>query len=142
MRLRLKSTVEVSYRAAEEDQLAFAALALSFPPSFFVFTDETSLDERARSRKKGWGLPGEKVVVRGYFVRGQRYSTVLSLNEEGVVAARTTAGTWTMRGFEDYIIEAVVSRDLTSFICAPIAPITFFLMLLRPTRNSCSHLWL
>lgn len=60
-----------------------------------VWLDEVSADKRNMSRRWGWCKRGRRGSVRGHFVRGQRYSTVALLHQDGMLDYKTVAGSFT-----------------------------------------------
>lgn len=44
-----------------------------YDPQQLVFIDESAIDRRTPHRKFGWALSGERVQMKGHFVRGGRY---------------------------------------------------------------------
>jgi len=67
-----------------------------------VWIDEVHTHRRNYFRRHGWGRRGERTRVRGYFVRGQRFSTMGIISMDGVIGHYTR-------------MDGIRSRDLVPF---------------------------
>lgn len=67
-----------------------------------VFLDEVSIDSRSAWRKRGYGMKGEKVVVRGVFQRSSRVSMLCFLGINGILESYMTDGTFSRKTFFEF----------------------------------------
>jgi len=68
-----------------------------------VFVDETSTDNRTNNRTYGYSLLGERCRQKGFFLRGNRYSTVAAIHESGVLATQTVLGSFDSDAFYAFV---------------------------------------
>jgi len=79
----------VSAAAMERNELLRATWQAEYgdiPADYFVWLDESSVDDRTNQRTHGWAVLGRACVRRATFIRGQRYSILPALTSDGIVA--------------------------------------------------------
>ena len=82
--------------------------------SEFVCVDETSKNEKAYARLRGWSLSGQPATLSDVFVRGDRYLLVAAITTKGYVATHVVPGS--LNSFEFYNF---IAEDVVSFILLP-----------------------
>ena len=83
--------------------------------SEFACVDETSKNERAYARLRGWSFFGQPATLSDVFVRGDRYSLVAAITIEGYIATRVVPGSLDSFEFYTFIAEDVVSFTLSLY---------------------------
>jgi transposase len=124
------SKKKVSSSAAERNELLRAmwqAEYAHYPAEYFVWLDESSVDDFTNLRTEGWAAFGRACVSRETFIRGQRYSVLPALTTDGIVALDIFEGSVNKERFISFIQNNVVCAasiclpcDLCSFEQAPI----------------------
>ena len=93
-----------------------------YQPHELVFVDESSFDRRTCIRWKAWGLRGERVFVKNYFLRGTRsvpaywllhlllivrarYSVLPALSLEGTMHVSVVEGSFNTAKFNTFVCE-------------------------------------
>jgi transposase len=79
----------VSKTAAERNELLRATWQAEYgdiPAEYFVWLDESSVDDRTNQRNNGWSDLGRACVCRATFIRGQQYSVLPALTVDGFIA--------------------------------------------------------
>jgi transposase len=77
-------------------------------PDYFVFVDESHVDEKTARRSKGWSLIGVPPVERSTFLRGVRHSILPALTTEGIVALEIFEGSVNKERFIQFLHDDVV----------------------------------
>ena len=77
-------------------------------PDYFVFIDESHIDQKTARRPKGWSLIGVPPVERSTFLRGTRHSILPALTTEGIVALEIFEGSVNKERFIRFLRENVV----------------------------------
>lgn len=78
------------------------------PMEYFLWLDESSVDNLTNYRQSGWSPMGQACVRRSLFLRGQRYSILPALTTEGIVAMDILEGSVTKEKFLNFIKEQLV----------------------------------
>jgi transposase len=79
------------------------------PREFFVWLDESSIDDSTNHRHNGWALTGLACVSREMFLRGHRYSILPALTVDGIVALDIVEGSINKDLFITFLKEQIVS---------------------------------
>lgn len=61
-------------------------------PDYFIFIDESHVDQKTTYHSKGWSLTGVPPVERSTFLRSVRHSILPALTTEGIVALEIFEG--------------------------------------------------
>ena len=61
-------------------------------PDYFVFIDESHVDQKTAHRSNGWSPVGVRSVERSTFLRGVRHSNLPALTTEGIVTLEIFEG--------------------------------------------------
>ena len=77
-------------------------------PDFFVFIDESAVDNRTVQRTSGWSLLGGRSVSRCAFFRGKRHSILPALSSDGIIALDIFEGSVNKEQFLQFLREQVV----------------------------------
>jgi len=80
-----------------------------------IFLDESAKDKRSLSRLYGYSLRNTPAQKKEVFVRGKRYTILLALTMEGLIAIDIFEGSCDKKKFVDFVLGQVVSN--TYFIC-------------------------
>ena len=56
------------------------------PMEYFVWLDESAVDDKTNQRTDGWSPLGRVCVRRDAFIRGQRFSILPALTVDGIIA--------------------------------------------------------
>ena len=78
---------------------------------YFVWLDESSVDDQTNQRCSGWSELGRACVRRATFVRGQRYSVLPALCSDGIIALDIFEGSVNKEKFINFVNDQLV-RDL------------------------------
>jgi len=85
-------------------------------PDMLIFTDEAACNTRTSAWTKGWSLVGRRCVQRRHFIRGQRFSILLILTLDGIVAYDIIPGSVNSERFVEFLCELVV-RFFLHLLC-------------------------
>jgi len=107
-----KKIKKVASEHNEDLQADFIAHMAQYLPKQFGFLDEVSKDERTAFRTRGRSCKGTRAVMKGIFIRGQRFSVEGLLYVEGMVASTVVEGSMTQVLFVEYLEFIVVCRKL------------------------------
>jgi hypothetical protein len=80
---------KVSKAVAERNELLQAAWQAEYgdiPAEYFVWLDETSVDDHTNQHTNRWAINGHACVRRATFIQGQQYSVLPTLTSEGYIA--------------------------------------------------------
>ena len=77
-------------------------------PEFFVFIDESAIDNRTVQRSGGWLLVGGRSVSCCTFLRGKRHSILPALSSDGIIALDIFEGSVNKERFLQFLCEQVV----------------------------------
>lgn len=77
-------------------------------PDYFVFIDESHIDQKTARRPNGWSLIGVPPVERSTFLRGVRHSILPALTTEGIVALEIFEGSVNKERFIKFLRDNVV----------------------------------
>ena len=80
------------------------------PAEYFVWLDESSVDNRTNQRTSGWEQVGFPCIRRELFIRGTRYSVLPALTYEGYIAMDVFEGSVNKEKFISFIQNDVVSH--------------------------------
>lgn len=80
----------------------------------FVTVDESSKNEHEIERRYGRAPLGQAPEFDAPFVRGVRYSLAAAMSTEGYVATRIVQGSFNSHAFFDFIVDDVVSTQLSN----------------------------
>lgn len=103
---------KISIAAAERNELLRAAWQCKYgdiPKEYFVWIDESSVDDTTNQRRYGWSRVGTACVHCAAFVRGQRYSILPALTVDGIVAHDIFEGSVNKDRFIRFVEEELVS---------------------------------
>jgi len=101
-----------SKAASERDELLRATWLAEyghFPKEYFVWIDESSIDNRTNQRPNGWAPFGRACVRRMSFICGQRFSILPALSVDGIIALDIFEGAVNKEKFIKFLHEQVVS---------------------------------
>jgi hypothetical protein len=101
----------VSKTAAERNELLRAtwqAMYGDIPAEYFVWLDESSVDNKTNQRNHGWADLGRACVRRATFIRGQRYSVLPALTSDGIIALDIFEGSVNKDRFMRFLNEDLV----------------------------------
>jgi transposase len=105
------SRKRVSAAAMERNELLRATWQAEYgdiPADYFVWLDESSVDDRTNQRTHGWAALGRACVRRATFIRGQRYSILPALTSDGIVALDIFEGSVNKDKFIRFLKEDLV----------------------------------
>ena len=101
----------VSKTAAERNELLRATWQAEYgdiPAEYFVWLDESSVDDKTNQRNHGWADLGRACVRRATFIRGQRYSVLPALTSDGIIALDIFEGSVNKDRFIRFLNEDLV----------------------------------
>ena len=113
------SNKQVSKVAAERNELLRATWVAAhghIPKEYFVFLDESSVDDLTGQRQKGWSQIGRACVRRATFLRGQRYSILPALTVDGLIALDIFEGSVNKEKFIHFISTELVCTDIICIV--------------------------
>lgn len=102
---------KVSKAALERNELLRATWQAEYgniPTEYFVWLDESSVDDHTNQRTRGWAASGRACVRRATFIRGQRYSVLPALTSEGYIALDIFEGSVNKERFVRFLEEQLV----------------------------------
>ena len=105
------SCKKVSPAALERNELLRATWIAAYgdiPREYFMWLDESSVDDLTNQRQYGWALLGRACVSRDTFIRGQRYSILPALTCDGIVALDIFEGSVNKERFIRFLREQIV----------------------------------
>ena len=105
---------QISKTAAERNELLRATWQAEYgdiPAEYFVWLDESSVDDKTNQRNQGWADLGRACVRRATFIRGQRYSVLPALTADGFIALDIFKGSVNKDQFTQFLNEEL-SVDL------------------------------
>jgi len=79
-----------------------------YTTDYFVWLDESSVDDHTNQRTQGWAALGRACVRRATFIRGQRYSILPALTSDGIVALDIFEGSVNKEKFIRFLKEDLV----------------------------------
>ena len=107
------SKKSLSRRAAERNErlrtLWEMEIAELDDPDYFVFIDESAVDNRTVQRSTGWSATGGRSASRCTFLRGKRHSILPALSSDGIIALNIFEGSVNKERFLQFLREEVVS---------------------------------
>jgi transposase len=101
----------ISKTAAERNELLRATWQAEYgdiPAEYFIWLDESSVDDRTNQRNRGWADLGRACVRRATFIRGQRYSILPALTADGFVALDIFEGSVNKDRFLQFLNNSLV----------------------------------
>lgn len=123
---------KIAKKAAERNELLRATWQAQYgdiPAEFFVWLDESSVDDKTNQRTEGWSGIGRACVRRATFIRGQRWSVLPAFSHEGIIALDLFEGSVNKERFLHFL-----NKDL---VCYVHLVISFFVLMLS-FRHRCS----
>jgi len=78
------------------------------PVDYFVWLDESSIDDHMNQRTHGWAALGHACVCRAAFIRGQHYSILPALTSDGIIALDIFEGSINKEKFIRFLKEDLV----------------------------------
>jgi hypothetical protein len=109
----------ISKTAAERNELLRATWQAAYgdiPAEYFVWLDESSVDDKTNQRTRGWAELGRACVRRATFIRGQRYSVLPALTSDGIVALDIFEGSVNKERFIQFLTDELVHH----IVCTPL----------------------
>ena len=123
----------VSRKALEGDRIVRACweaeTAQYVDPDYFVFIDESHIDQKTAQRQHGWAPVGLPLVERSTFLKGVRHSILPALSSDGIIALDIFEGSVNKEKFIKFLRDQVVSSWI------PCSCIHSFLMLSTRLHN-------
>ncbi|KAF7341824.1 Transposase domain-containing protein [Mycena sanguinolenta] len=107
----------VTREAVERDEMLRAtwqAVHGDIPMEYFVWLDESSVDNRTHQRTSGWAGIGRACVRRETFIRGQRFSMLPALSCDGIIALDIFEGSVNKERFLGFL-EKELAPKLTPY---------------------------
>ena len=104
----------VAKTAAERNELLRATWQAEYgdiPAEYFVWLDESSVDDKTNQRAAGWAQLGRACVRRATFIRGQRYSVLPALSADGIIALDIFEGSVNKERFLQFLNSELVRCD-------------------------------
>jgi len=101
----------VSTEAAERNEILRATWKAAhgdIPMEYFVWLDESSVDDQTNQRRYGWAPLGRACVCRDTFLRGQRFSVLPALTCDGIIALDIFEGSVNKERFIRFLEEQLV----------------------------------
>jgi transposase len=89
--------------------------SLDWSQDNILFLDEVSFDNRGMLRKRGYGIKGKRLVVRGEFKRMPRISLLCFINVTGLIESFMVDGTFNRLKFIDCIRTLVKSGKIQKY---------------------------
>ena len=117
------SAKKIKKAASERDEdlrADFIGRMGQYSPEQLGFLDEVSKDERTSSRARGRSRKGTRAVMKGVFVRGQRFSAEGLLSIDGMIASTVVEGSMTQDLFIEYLEFTVVYWYCITVIANPL----------------------
>ena len=112
------SKKSLSRRASERNEglrtLWELELAEFDDPDFFVFVDESAVDNRTVQRSNGWSSVGGRSVSRCAFFRGKRHSILPALSSDGIIGLDIFEGSVNKERFLQFLHNQVVCQSSNS----------------------------
>lgn len=105
---------QIAARAAEQNDLLRATWMAQYgdiPMSYFVWLDESSVDDLTNARTHGWAPLGSACVRRATFIRGQRFSVLPALTVDGIIAMDIFEGSVNKERFINFVNEEIVRKS-------------------------------
>ena len=105
----------ISKTATERNELLRATWQAEYgdiPAEYFVWLDESSVDDRTNQRNQGWANLGRACVRRATFIRGQRYSVLPALTADGFIALDIFEGSVNKDRFLQFLNDNLVCTKL------------------------------
>lgn len=102
---------QVSKEAIERDNLlrsTWQGVHGSHPADYYVWIDESSVDDHTNQRTNGWAAMGRPCIRRATFIRGQRYSVLPALCSDGIIALDIFEGSVNKDKFIRFLKEDLV----------------------------------
>ncbi|KAJ2932452.1 hypothetical protein H1R20_g4639, partial [Candolleomyces eurysporus] len=127
------SKKKVSSSAAERNELLRAmwqAEYAHYPAEYFVWLDESSVDDFTNLRMDGWASLGRACVSCETFIRGQRYSVLPALTTDGILALDIFEGSVNKERFISFIRNDIAHEVLSCLTTAQ------FTMIKKSARSS------
>ena len=84
-------------------------IGIYYNPDQLIFLDESSKDERTLSRQYGYSFKNTPVIQKVVFLREIRYTILLALSLDGILAVDIIVGSCTKERFCNFILSQVVS---------------------------------
>jgi hypothetical protein len=78
------------------------------PADYFIWLDESSVDDYTNQCTHGWAAVGHACVHRATFIRGQRYSILPALTSDGIITLDIFEGSVNKEKFIQFLKEDLV----------------------------------
>ncbi|GBE82415.1 hypothetical protein SCP_0407990 [Sparassis crispa] len=104
---------KITKEAAERDDLLRATWIGEYgdiPMEYFIWLDESSVDDVTNQRRRGWSGIGRACVWREMFIRGQRYSVLSALSIDGIIALDIFEGSVNKERFIKFVEEELAPK--------------------------------
>jgi transposase len=102
----------VSRKALEGDKMVRACweaeTAQYVDPDYFVFIDESHIDQKTSQRPRGWAPVGLSPIERSTFLKGVRHSILPALSTDGIIALDIFEGSVDKEKFIQFLRDQVV----------------------------------
>ena len=102
----------VSRKALERDKMVRACweaeTAKYMDPDYFIFIDESHVDQKTAQRQNGWAPVGSPPVERSTFLKGVRHSILPALSTGGIIALDIFEGSVNKELFMRFLRDQVV----------------------------------
>lgn len=108
---------KVSKMAMERNEVLRATWQAAYgdiPKEYFVWLDESGVDNRTNQRGDGWSLLGTACVRRMTFVRGQRFSVLPALSVDGMIALDIFEGAVDKEKFLTFLREQGGTKEIAT----------------------------
>jgi hypothetical protein len=80
----------------------------NIPAKYFVWLDESSVDDHTNQRTNGWAMSSCACVHWATFIRGQQYSVLTALTSEGYITLDIFEGSVNKERFIYFLEEQLV----------------------------------
>lgn len=105
---------KVAKAAAERNELLRATWQAQYgniPAEYFIWLDESSVDDRTNQRTQGWAGLGRACVRRATFIRGQKWSVLPAFLQDGIIAIDLFKGSVNKECFMSFLKNDLVRLD-------------------------------
>lgn len=107
-----KSTATAALERNEQLRAAWQARYGDIPMEYYVWLDESSVDDQTNQRRGGWSELGRACVRRASFLRGRRYSVLPALCSDGIIALDIFEGSVNKEKFLNFVHDQLVRISL------------------------------
>lgn len=103
-------------------------MAKYIDPDYFIFINESHVDQKTGQCRNGWAPVGLPPVERSTFLKGVRHSILPAMSTHGIIALNIFEGSVDKERFVRFLRSQVVRgfsiRALTYFLCSVAGPTT------------------